>query len=173
MLVVAAGRGEEPRQFAEVAKQLARAMPELEVRLASLTSLASLADASESSSWPLLGRLSAVDLIFGGGGYNTTHEAAALQIPHLGVAFPRQYDRQERRLRQLGCSVIAPALWESLWRGNAEAVRRIVTEIRQQLAASSARELRLDASRDPARYLNGQPNGVHAAVEAILAAERR
>lgn len=52
--------------------------------------------------WPGMPWLAAADVVIGGGGYNTVYECAALQKPLLGLAWPRLYDRQARRLSRYG-----------------------------------------------------------------------
>jgi hypothetical protein len=47
--------------------------------------------------WPAMDLLPAVDVVVGGGGYNTVNECAACGVPLVARAWPRRYDRQARR----------------------------------------------------------------------------
>ncbi len=54
--------------------------------------------------WPLLVLLPGVDLLVGGGGYNTVCESRATETTLLAIPQPRLYDRQWRRLRPAQCA---------------------------------------------------------------------
>lgn len=56
------------------------------------------ASPNASSHWPLLQLLNGVDLLVGGGGYNTVHEARATGTALLALTQKRLYDCQNRRV---------------------------------------------------------------------------
>ena len=53
--------------------------------------------------WPLLEVMPGISVMIGSGGYNTVNEAKATGTCFIGIARERLYDRQQRRLLQLGC----------------------------------------------------------------------
>ena len=52
------------------------------------------------SLWPFFEAIRGVDLLVGGGGYNTVNEARAAGVEYIGVPWERLYDRQVKRLRE-------------------------------------------------------------------------
>ncbi|MEP3478521.1 MAG: hypothetical protein ABJZ55_04680 [Fuerstiella sp.] len=54
------------------------------------------------SIWPLLEVMPGIDIMIGNGGYNTVNEVKATGTRFIGIARERLYDRQQRRLLQLG-----------------------------------------------------------------------
>jgi hypothetical protein len=99
-VVVGSGRTEEALSAARLAEKLASELAHRAcVRFASLDEAAlSAAGPIGRSVWPLLALLPGVDLLIGAGGYHTVYEARATQTPLLGLAQPRVYDRQSKRL---------------------------------------------------------------------------
>jgi UDP:flavonoid glycosyltransferase YjiC (YdhE family) len=134
VLVVAAGTSDEIAEISAAAEVLQMRLPEGSVRLA--------APAAGLSYWPLLRLMAGVDVVVGGGGYNTVYEARATGRPLLAVARERCYDRQWRRLsseEQLG-----------------DLLEDAPGRIRALLGTH--------------RPLQAYDNGAHAAVEAIIEA---
>lgn len=87
VLVSAGGRPEELDDMRALARGLAA-----EGRAVVFSSLA------DGGHFPLIERMAGVDVLVGGGGYHTVAEARATGTPLVGIAFPRRYDRQARRL---------------------------------------------------------------------------
>lgn len=100
VVVVATGRAAEIQAMQQLAQSLSKAIgSDVVIRCVSLPGASG--DSNQShvvSVWPLLPLLSGVDLVIGAGGYNTVAETTALQIPLLGFARERRYDRQSQRL---------------------------------------------------------------------------
>lgn len=96
--------------------------------------------------WPAIEWMPAADVVVGGGGYNTVYECLACRAPLVAKAWPRKYDRQERRLS-------SAAIRGSVYR--VETVAEAVAVARHSL--STGRRERLP-------YLE---NGVMRAVELI------
>ncbi|MEQ9498252.1 MAG: hypothetical protein RIT81_15375 [Deltaproteobacteria bacterium] len=94
--VLASGRMEEGAMYARIAARIDAAL-DVDVRLLAPTLRDDLSEAR--ALWPFLAYVRGVDVIVGGGGYNTVQEARATQTPFVGVAMPRKYDRQHVRLR--------------------------------------------------------------------------
>jgi hypothetical protein len=128
VLVSAAGRPEELPFLRAVADALAS--PSRHVVFSSL---------AHGGHFPLLERLAGVDVIVGGGGYHTVAEARATGTPLVGIALPRRYDRQARRLHGF-----------------------VVAYDEASLRDAVARALETDRSRCPS-YVNG----VHEALAAL------
>ncbi len=94
--VLASGRLEEGPRFARIAARIDAAL-DVEVRLLVPTPRVDLPEAR--ALWPFLACVRGVDVLVGGGGYNTVQEARATRTPFVGIAMPRKYDRQHVRLR--------------------------------------------------------------------------
>ncbi len=95
--VLANGRHEEGAVFAGIAERL-REKVDAEITLLTPVPRPDLIGARVV--WPFLRVIRGVDVIVGGGGYNTVNEARATHTPFVGVAFARKYDRQHVRLRE-------------------------------------------------------------------------
>ncbi len=48
--------------------------------------------------WPAIDLLAGASVVVGGGGYNTVHECQSWNLPLVAKAWPRKYDRQQRRI---------------------------------------------------------------------------
>ena len=98
--VIAAGRVAEQAMFRDAADSLRHRFPQARVEWCSLHGSRSAEGraATAGGTWPLLELLPGVDLVVGAGGYNTVYETASLGVPCVGLAQPRMYDRQVRRL---------------------------------------------------------------------------
>ncbi|MEQ8279402.1 MAG: hypothetical protein RMA76_18355 [Deltaproteobacteria bacterium] len=94
--VLASGREEEGPMYARVAARIDAAL-DVDVRLLVPTPRDDLPEAR--ALWPFLAYVRGVDVVVGGGGYNTVQEARATRTPFVGIAMPRKYDRQHVRLR--------------------------------------------------------------------------
>ena len=124
VVVCASGRPEESGWYEAVAESLeAEGIPVSEAR----------------GEWPAMEAMSGAAAVVGGGGYNTVHECLAMGIPLVAKAWPRKYDRQQRRIERAS------------WRG------MVVQAERAADAAAAVREiLRSPAPRRPiAEYANG------------------
>lgn len=100
IVVVGTGRPGEVSEMSEVARRIKATWSTALVRFASVQSLAGHARADEVRDWPLFRLHLGIDLLVGAGGYHTVHEARASGTPLLGLARPRMYDRQNKRLRE-------------------------------------------------------------------------
>lgn len=90
VLVSGSGRPTEVTAAEETAEALsARFSAQANIRFAS---------PENPEHWPLLQLLNGVDLLVGGGGYNTVHEARSTSTPLLALTQKRLYDRQDRRV---------------------------------------------------------------------------
>ncbi len=105
IVVVGAGQPKELAFFGTIAQHLARAFPESTIRCLSATCPPTCPADLWLYHWPGIDILQLANAVVGGGGYNLTHECAALNIPLVGFAFPRRYDRQTRRIQKYGCLV--------------------------------------------------------------------
>lgn len=105
--IMGCGRREECEQMREFANRMAvMLMDRAELIFISPNKPASLHHPSLQNSaakvvslWPFFQAIRGVDLIVGGGGYNTVNEARAAGIEYVGVPWKRLYDRQINRLR--------------------------------------------------------------------------
>jgi hypothetical protein len=102
IVVSGSGRRDESLAAAQQAADWATRLAPAVVRFVSLDSFAlRVAGAVARECWPLLRYLRGVDLVIGAGGYHTVHETRAAEVALIAIAQTRQYDRQERRLRNL------------------------------------------------------------------------
>lgn len=98
VLVLAAGRDEELRLYGQLTVALAKALPGVTVRCLSPDRPPECPLELWTFHWPGIECLPAADVVVGGGGYNTFYECAAVGVPLVAFAFPRQYDRQAHRV---------------------------------------------------------------------------
>lgn len=100
--------------------------------------------------WPLLELLPGVDVLVGGGGYNTVSEARATGTPLVALARPRLYDRQVDRLRP---------------QERAEGPDDVLRKVAEALERLGSRP-----RPDVPEYVNGAYEAVEA-IEALIAAK--
>jgi len=62
-----------------------------------------------ASYWPAFELYNAVDVVVGGGGYNTVYECVACGIPLIARPWPRKYDRQGLRAKRAGAAIVEEA----------------------------------------------------------------
>lgn len=90
VLICASGTPTEMKLFQglywELQELLPRYMPNCNIFLANY--------------FPAMALYSTIDLVIGGGGYNTVGECLAMNLPLLGIPFSRRYDRQVLRLKR-------------------------------------------------------------------------
>ncbi|MBE9199681.1 MULTISPECIES: UDP-N-acetylglucosamine--LPS N-acetylglucosamine transferase [unclassified Nodularia (in: cyanobacteria)] len=97
ILVCAAGTASELDIFSQLALRLHEAFPECAVRILAANCPVNCPESLWISHHPGIECLAAADVVVGGGGYNTVYECAAVGVPLVALAFPRLYDRQEKR----------------------------------------------------------------------------
>ena len=105
--IMGCGRKEEREQMRAFANRMAMVLRNrAEVIFISTNERASLYNSAQRnqaakvvSLWPFFQAIRGVDLIVGGGGYNTVNEARAAGIEYVGIPWERLYDRQRTRLR--------------------------------------------------------------------------
>jgi hypothetical protein len=103
ILVCAAGQASELSFFAQLTLQLQQNFPECAVRILAANLPAECPAALWVSHHPGIECLAAADVVVGGAGYNTVYECAAVGVPLVTLAFPRLYDRQEKRASKGYC----------------------------------------------------------------------
>ncbi|MFK8184185.1 MAG: hypothetical protein AB8B99_12490 [Phormidesmis sp.] len=126
VVVCAAGQPDELNIFGHLTYQLSAAFPHATVRCLAATCPTTCPAALWLFHWPGMDVLQFADVVVGSGGYNLVHECEALHIPLVAFAFPRRYDRQERRIRQYGGCLVTDA------EGAIAAVRPLVTARRER-----------------------------------------
>ena len=100
VLVLAAGRAEELWFYGQLIQAIAGSL-DVVARCLSAERPPDCPPELWSFHWPGIECLPGVDVAVGGAGYNTFYECLAVGIPLVAFAFPRQYDRQEIRVRRL------------------------------------------------------------------------
>jgi hypothetical protein len=109
ILVCASGESSELPWFGAVIACLRAHYPGVEVRCVAPNCPPGCPEDCWIKHWPAADLYSTADVVIGGAGYNTIHECAAYQVPLIAHAWPRKYDRQERRATcaaQLGAVTI-------------------------------------------------------------------
>jgi hypothetical protein len=141
ILVSSSGQPSELELFGLLTQELSDTFPEVIVRCLAPICPANCPKKLWVSQYPGIECLPATDLVVGSGGYNTVNECLALQIPLVGIAYPRLYDRQTRRLQNLNIP-FHPVT------GNLE------TDVREAIALVH-NFLPLNKSSTPIQYHNG------------------
>ena len=100
ILVCAAGKISELDIFSQITLRLQQDFPECAVRILSPTCPVNCPPSLWVSHHPGIECFAAADIVIGGGGYNTVYECASVGVPLVAFAFPRLYDRQEKRANQ-------------------------------------------------------------------------
>lgn len=100
IVVSGSGRPAEALTAATLAAKWASLFASAIVRFVSLDPRAVAGSGQAGTScWPLMRYLQGVDLVVGAGGYHTVYETRAVGTPLIAIGQPRQYDRQQLRLR--------------------------------------------------------------------------
>ncbi len=97
ILICAGGNISELPLFGQLALQLHQSFPEYAVRILAATCPQACPETLWVSHHPGIECIAAADVVIGGAGYNTVYECAAVGVPLVALAFPRLYDRQEKR----------------------------------------------------------------------------
>jgi hypothetical protein len=97
ILICAGGNISELSFFGQLALQLHENFPECAVRILAATCPEACPEALWLSHHPGIECLAAADIVIGGAGYNTVYECGAVGVPLVALAFPRLYDRQQKR----------------------------------------------------------------------------
>ena len=139
VLVLAAGKIEEQTWYGGVARALSGALEGVGVRCVAPSCPAGCPEAGWVRYWPAMDLLPGVDVVVGGGGYNTVYECLACGVQLVARAWARKYDRQA--LRAAGQAEACPTVDE------------VVAAVRTCLARTRAR--------------TEFPNGVFEAVEIL------
>ncbi|MCC5640512.1 UDP-N-acetylglucosamine--LPS N-acetylglucosamine transferase [Nostoc sp. CHAB 5844] len=100
ILVCAAGKASELSLFTQLTLHLQQNFPECAVRILAANCPANFPEALWVAHHPGIECLAAADVVVGGAGYNTVYECAAVGVPLVALAFPRLYDRQEKRAKK-------------------------------------------------------------------------
>ena len=95
--VCAAGNAEELVWYGNVVSALLEGSLEWDVRCIAPRRPDACPTECFVSYWPAMDLYSAVDIVIGGGGYNTIYECVACGVPLIAKAWPRKYDRQHLR----------------------------------------------------------------------------
>jgi hypothetical protein len=101
VLICVSGKPAEREWYRAVAAELRTLAPDLPVR--------SVAAVHDVRYWPAMDLFGCAAVVVGGAGYNTVEECLAWGVPLVARAWPRTYDRQERRARSAaarGCVVL-------------------------------------------------------------------
>lgn len=104
-LICAGGNEQEARWFGQVARKLTSAGV-CNVRCFAPRCPEFCPAENWFSYWPAMELYQAVDVLIGGGGYNTVYESAACGVPLICRPWPRLYDRQESRARSQGAEIV-------------------------------------------------------------------
>lgn len=97
VLVSAAGNRDELEWYGSVARALVAGLEGVAVRCVAPVCPPGCPDEVWLRYWPAMDLLPGVDVVVGGGGYNTVYECAACGVPLIARAWPRMYDRQAVR----------------------------------------------------------------------------
>lgn len=97
ILICASGQPSELSIFGQLALKIHENFPDCAVRLLAPTCPVECPQALWVSHHPGIECIAAADIVVGSAGYNTVYECAAVGVPLVAIAFPRLYDRQEKR----------------------------------------------------------------------------
>lgn len=101
VLIVLTGQAQEHTFFMAVAEAIAHTIPHITVRIIAAGQPDKPLPYPWIAHYPAMDLLWMADGVISSGGYNITHECAALQVPLIAVPWKRLYDRQARRLKRL------------------------------------------------------------------------
>lgn len=99
VIICATGKPQELDLFGQLTEQIAVTFPDVQVRCLAATCPPHCLPERWITHWPGIEVLQLADVVIGSGGYNLVHECQALDIPLIGFALPRKYDRQARRIQ--------------------------------------------------------------------------
>lgn len=146
VLVCAAGQTSELSFFGQLALRLHQNFPDCAVRILAANCPEECPEALWISHHPGIECLAAADIVVGGAGYNTVYECASVGVPLVGLAFPRLYDRQEKR--------VSKGYW--------------VLDMEEAIATVSRLLDQIEPTKQPSvpSYINGALQAVHQIEKA-------